>query len=65
MSKLNPAMDAATFDQVADVQEPLVKGEGGELGVMTAERFTTLGAQLVELGTIPKAPAAAECFTNP
>lgn len=65
MAKLNPAMDVATFDEVAKVQEPLVKGEGGELGVMTAARFDTLGAQLVELGTIAKAPPSAECFANP
>lgn len=65
MARLNPAMDLATFDEVAKVQEPLVKGEGGELGAMTEARFSTLAAQLVELGTIPKAPPATECFSQP
>lgn len=65
MARLNPAMDLATFDEVAKVQEPLVKGEGGELGAMTEARFSTLATQLVELGTIPKAPPASECFTMP
>jgi NitT/TauT family transport system substrate-binding protein len=65
MAKLNPAMDLATFDEVAKVQEPLVKGEGGELGAMTPQRFDALGAQLVELGVIPKAPPSSECFASP
>lgn len=66
MGKLNPAMDAATFDEVAEVQEPLVRGELGPdaLGEMSESRFATLAAQLVELGTIAKAPPARECFVN-
>jgi NitT/TauT family transport system substrate-binding protein len=63
MAKLNPAMDAATFAEASKAQEPLVKPESGELGAMTAERFQTLGAQLVELGTIQKAPPATDCFS--
>jgi len=64
MAKLNPAMDTSTFDEVAKVQEPLVRGElpEGELGTMTEARVSTLAAQLVELGTIPKAPSAADCL---
>jgi NitT/TauT family transport system substrate-binding protein len=65
MAKLNTAMDRATFDDVAKVQEPLVRGEGEALGAMTAARFTELGAQLVELGTIAAAPRAEECFATP
>jgi NitT/TauT family transport system substrate-binding protein len=63
MTKLNTAMDRATFDQVAKVQEPLVRGETDKLGSMTAARFSELGAQLVEIGTIAKAPPAEECFS--
>jgi len=65
MAKLNTAMDRATFDEVAKVQEPLVRGEATTLGAMTAARFTELGAQLVELGTIATAPRAEECFAIP
>jgi NitT/TauT family transport system substrate-binding protein len=67
MAKLNVAMDRATFDEVAKVQEPLVRGEVGDtaLGTMSAARFSELGAQLVELGTIPTAPKAEECFAAP
>ncbi len=64
MGKLNTSMDGETFTASAKVQEPLVRGEA-ELGSMTAERFTTLASQLVELGTIPKAPPASECFATP
>jgi len=67
MAKLNTAMDRATFDEVARVQEPLVRGETAPdaLGSMTAARFAELGAQLVELGTITTAPRAEECFVAP
>lgn len=66
MAKQNPAMDGETFDEAAKTQVPLVEGElpKGELGTMTAARWDQLAAQLVELGTIPKAPAATDCFTN-
>jgi NitT/TauT family transport system substrate-binding protein len=63
MGKLNPAMDAATFAEASKAQEPLLKPESGELGTMTEGRFQTLAAQLVELGTIQKEPAAADCFS--
>jgi NitT/TauT family transport system substrate-binding protein len=65
MGKLNPAMDAATFAEASKAQEPLVQPqEKVELGAMNAERFQTLAAQLVELGTIQKAPPANECFSS-
>lgn len=63
MSKLNSAMDAATFDEVAHTQEPLVKGEA-ELGTMTAARWKTLGDQLVDIAIIQKAPAPESCFAD-
>jgi len=67
MARLNTAMDRATFDEVAKVQEPLVRGElaPDALGSMGAARFTELGAQLVEIGTISAAPRAEECFAAP
>ena len=64
MAKLNTGMDLATFDDAAKTQEPLIRGEG-ELGAMNAARFAELGTQLQDLGMIPKAPPANECFTNP
>jgi len=62
MQKLNPAMDAATFAAASKAQEPLVQAP--ELGAMTADRWQTIGAQLVELGTVKAAPPANECFTS-
>jgi NitT/TauT family transport system substrate-binding protein len=67
MGKLNREMDAATFARVAKVQAPLIETaetKASALGVMTAERWTTLGQQLVELGVIAKAPPAADCFVK-
>lgn len=65
MGKLNPAMDQETFTAAAEAQRPLVAPPGATLGSMSEERFRTLGAQLVEIGIIDKAPPAAECFQQP
>jgi NitT/TauT family transport system substrate-binding protein len=62
MHDLNPSMDAASFAEVADAQKPYI--EAGELGAMTAERWTTLIGQLAELGDIPQAMPAQDCFRN-
>jgi NitT/TauT family transport system substrate-binding protein len=65
MRVLNPSMDAETFAEVAEAQKPYIEtGETGRdrLGLMTKERWDTLGRQLAELGDIPKAPPAEECF---
>ncbi len=62
MQALNPSMDAATFAESAEAQKPLI--ETGVLGSMTKERWETLGKQLQELGDIPQAPPAEECFRN-
>jgi NitT/TauT family transport system substrate-binding protein len=67
MRQLNPSMDAATFAEVAEAQKPFIEtAEMGRdhLGQMTAERWETLARQLKELGDIPEAPAAAECFRS-
>ncbi len=65
MGKLNPAMDPETFAAAAEAQRPLVAPPGATLGTMSEERFRVLGAQLVEIGIIDKAPPAAECFQQP
>ena len=65
MQALNPSMDAGTFAEVAEAQKPYIEtAETGRdhLGLMTKERWDTLGRQLAELGDIPKAPPAGECF---
>jgi len=60
MHALNPSMELASFAEIAEAQKPLL--EAAPLGKMTNERWSTLAAQLLELGDIPKAPPAAECF---
>jgi NitT/TauT family transport system substrate-binding protein len=62
MHDLNPSMDAATFAEVAAAQKPYI--EASELGSMTAERWTTLIGQLADLGDIPHAIPAQDCFRN-
>jgi NitT/TauT family transport system substrate-binding protein len=62
MHGLNPSMELASYAEIAEVQKPLL--ETSPLGKMTAERWSTLAAQLLELGDIPKAPPAAECFRD-
>jgi NitT/TauT family transport system substrate-binding protein len=65
MRQLNPSMDAETFAEVAEAQKPYIQtAETGrdQLGLMTKERWGTLGRQLAELGDIPKAPPAEECY---
>jgi NitT/TauT family transport system substrate-binding protein len=65
MGKLNPSMDAAMFSAAADAQRPLIETaetKAAGLGAMNATRWATLGQQLVELGVVPKAPPAEECF---
>ena len=62
MHDLNPSMDASAFAEVAEAQKPYI--EASELGAMTAERWTTLIGQLAELGDIPRAMPAQDCFRN-
>jgi len=67
MQKLNTAMDAETFAGAAAAQKALIEtSETAKtgLGVMTEARWTTLATQLTELGVVPKAPPANECFVN-
>ena len=62
---MNPSMDADTFAEVAEVQKPFIEsdetGKNG-LGTMTKARWETLIAQLKDLGYIPAAIPAEECF---
>ena len=62
MHDLNPSMDAAAFAEVAEAQKSYI--ETGTLGGMTAERWTTLIGQLAELGEIPQAMPAQDCFRS-
>ena len=67
MHAQNPSMDEGTFAHVADAQRTLIESDDTNahgLGWMRAERWKTLTEQLVEIGTIDKAPDPASCFTD-
>ncbi len=67
MNQLNPTMPAEVFAEVAEAQKPLIETDESSrngLGGMTQERWQTLIAELLELGDIRNAPAAADCFRN-
>jgi NitT/TauT family transport system substrate-binding protein len=67
MVKLNPAMDADTMKEAAEVQKPYIVARDGstkELGKMAAERWTTLSNQLFDLKLIKKKPQAEMLFRN-
>lgn len=67
MAKLNTAMDAETFAAAAAAQKPLIETDETKksgLGVMSEARWAKLGADLVELGVITKAPMPTECFAS-
>jgi NitT/TauT family transport system substrate-binding protein len=63
MHAMNPSMDSSTFAEVAQAQKPLIESRAG-LGSMTAQRWTDLIQQLKELGDIPQAMPAEDCFRN-
>ena len=63
MVKLNTAMAPETFAEVAEVQKQLIETDETRakgLGVLSRERFETLGQQLVDLGLLEKAPVVDE-----
>jgi NitT/TauT family transport system substrate-binding protein len=65
MGQMNPAMDAATFAEVAEAQKPFIETDDTRrdgLGSMTKQRWETLVQQLKDLGDIPQATPAEECF---
>jgi NitT/TauT family transport system substrate-binding protein len=63
MHQMNPSMDADTFAEVAEAQKPFIEDPSKSgLGSMTNARWDTLVGQLKELGYIPAAMPAEECF---
>jgi NitT/TauT family transport system substrate-binding protein len=67
MVRLNPAMDAATMKEAADVQKPYIlaaNAANSELGKMSNERWKTLADQLFELKLIKTKSAVDKLFQN-
>ena len=67
MNKLNPTMDARTFEESAAAQQPLIDTDITSqmgLGAMTRERWETLIKQLLDLEVIEKTVDAREVFVN-
>ena len=67
MARSNPAMDGKTFAAAADAQRALIESEDTRahgLGWMRADRWRTLAGQLVDVGTVDRAPRAEDCFTD-
>lgn len=65
MAKLNPSMDAATFQQSAEAQKKLIQGDASQkLGAMTEARWQTLADQLKELQIIKASPAVKTMFSS-
>lgn len=67
MQALNPSMPLDVFAEAAEAQKPLIETaetKGTALGAMTRERWASLIAQLKDLGDIPTAMPADECFRN-
>ena len=67
MNALNPSMSLEVFAEAAEAQRPLVETDETKLtglGSMTKERWEALIAQLKDLGDIPSAIPAEECFRN-
>jgi NitT/TauT family transport system substrate-binding protein len=67
MVKLNPAIDADTMKEAAEVQKPFIIADNApaqDLGKMTADRWTTLVNQLYDIKLIKTKPAAEKLFQN-
>ena len=67
MATLNPDMDLDTFAQAAAAQKSLIETEETKklgLGVITKDRWDTLGQQLVMLKVIKKAASSDEAVHN-
>ena len=67
MSELNTDMDLDTFAHGAAAQKPLIETDAtkaAHLGVMSADRWSTLGQQLVDLDILKHAPPATQCFVD-
>lgn len=67
MSRLNPEMDRATFDEGAVAQHELIEDDWTRahgLGSMSVDRWRELGEQLKELGLLEQVPDPASCFVD-
>jgi NitT/TauT family transport system substrate-binding protein len=67
MVKLNPAIDADTMREAAEVQRPFIIAANvpaQDLGKMTRDRWTTLANQLYDIKLIKTKPAAERLFQN-
>jgi NitT/TauT family transport system substrate-binding protein len=64
MAALNPEMDAESFRLAAEAQQPLIDTDARPLGGMTRERWSTLIAQLKDLGLIEKPVDPGDCYLD-
>jgi len=69
MNRINPSMDLATFDEIAESQKELIFGtpkraKDFRLGAMDVNRWETLAEQLRDLGLIKKVKPAEAYFKN-
>ncbi len=67
MQKLNPGMDAQTFEKSAEAQKPLIETDetkANGLGVMTTSRWQELSNQLKDLGVIDALPDVDKLFVQ-
>lgn len=65
MHELNPSMDPQTFAAAAEAQMPFIEDDDTRrdgLGTMNQQRWETLIGQLKDLGDIPAAIPAGDCF---
>jgi NitT/TauT family transport system substrate-binding protein len=63
MQKLNSSMDLAAFDEIAEIQKPLIETAETRkkgLGTMNVDRWRSLGQQLADLKVIEQAPGAVQ-----
>jgi NitT/TauT family transport system substrate-binding protein len=65
MHELNPSMDLETFAEVAEAQKPFIEDDDTRrdgVGTMSKQRWEALIGQLKDLGDIPNALPADDCF---
>ena len=67
MHNLNNAMDESTYQQAAEAQKPLIETDftrANGLGAMTADRWSALAQQLVDLKVLKQMPKIDDCFVS-
>lgn len=66
MAKLNTAMDAETFREIAEIQKPYIVPPGTQapIGAMSEARWNELAKQLHDLKVVKKVWPASELFVN-